>query len=128
MLVPYYWRGTEFAFRYRSIANNLLHTTATKLYGELANVRSTCDGVQLGERLDLFGLGIEKEVIILETLIKARDAITAYAFQDACIYLFSCKQELTEWKKLCEEQDFPEVCYISITYVVMIYLTLCFLL
>ena len=60
-------------------------------------------------RLGLLGLGVAKEIRILQTLLKARQAIADYAFQDACIALFTCKQDLHDWKTSCQEQDYEEV-------------------
>jgi hypothetical protein len=44
----------------------------------------------------------------LTCLLRARTAITNYAFQDVCIALFQAKQDLTEWKRMCQEQDYAE--------------------
>jgi hypothetical protein len=63
----------------------------------------------LGNHLDILGVGVEKEINILTSLLRARKAIVDYAFQDACIALYTSKQDLMEWKRLCQEQDYPEV-------------------
>ncbi|ORZ01051.1 hypothetical protein BCR43DRAFT_529730 [Syncephalastrum racemosum] len=42
----------------------------------------------------------------MKLLGQARQAITDYAFQDACMSLFQCKQELGKWKSLCQSQDY----------------------
>ncbi|KAI8137010.1 hypothetical protein BJV82DRAFT_637199 [Fennellomyces sp. T-0311] len=60
------------------------------------------------DRLGLLGLGVAKEISILRSLLKARQAIIDYAFQDACIALFTCKQDLNDWKVACQEQDYAE--------------------
>lgn len=65
--------------------------------------------LHLEKHLSILGLGVEKEIKILTMLIKARKAITNYAFQDACIALYSSKQDLLEWKQACKEQNYPEV-------------------
>ncbi|KAG1462421.1 hypothetical protein G6F46_002887 [Rhizopus delemar] len=64
--------------------------------------------LHLEKHLSILGLGVEKEIKILTMLIKARKAITNYAFQDACIALYSSKQDLLEWKQACKEQNYPE--------------------
>ena len=60
-------------------------------------------------RLGLLGLGVAKEIRILQNLLNARQAIVNYAFQDACIALFTCKQALRDWKVACQEQEYEEV-------------------
>ncbi|KAI9251877.1 hypothetical protein BDA99DRAFT_548449 [Phascolomyces articulosus] len=60
------------------------------------------------DHLGLLGLGVVKEIRILHALLKARQAIIDYAFQDACIALFHCKQNLNEWKMACQEQEDEE--------------------
>lgn len=65
--------------------------------------------MHLSDRIGLLGVGVEKEMNVLYSLLKARDSIVDYAFQDSCISLYVCKQDLTDWKKLIEEQEFPEV-------------------
>ncbi|KAI8371628.1 uncharacterized protein BYT42DRAFT_622723 [Radiomyces spectabilis] len=64
--------------------------------------------VELKENLLLLGTAVEREMNILQSLLKARDAIISYAFQDTCIALFLCKQELNDWKRECQAQDYPE--------------------
>ncbi|KAG0173520.1 hypothetical protein DFQ28_008208 [Apophysomyces sp. BC1034] len=75
---------------------------------DLTLLSETCEKAQLDERLNLLGIGVQKEINILSLLLKAREAIKDYAFQDTCIALFMCKQDLTEWKRLCQLQDFPK--------------------
>lgn len=65
--------------------------------------------LNLPKDLSVLGIGVEKEIKILTCLLRARTAITNYAFQDACIALFQLKGDLTEWKRVCQEQDYPEV-------------------
>ncbi|KAF7725583.1 hypothetical protein EC973_009538 [Apophysomyces ossiformis] len=77
---------------------------------DLMMLLKACEKAQLDRRLNLLGVGVQKEINILSLLLKAREAVTNYAFQDTCIALFICKQDLTEWKRLCQAQDFPKEC------------------
>ncbi|KAI8984207.1 hypothetical protein BDF20DRAFT_934500 [Mycotypha africana] len=88
---------------------------AQSLKGEFADILLELEAVQtrildmgLSKDLELLGLSVEKEITILTCLIRARIAITRYSFQDACLSLFEAKQEITEWKKFCLEQEYPE--------------------
>ncbi|KAI8987183.1 hypothetical protein BDB01DRAFT_784917 [Pilobolus umbonatus] len=88
---------------------------AQSIKGEFQDILIELESVQkrtiadcLGADLGILGIGVEKEINILTSLLKARTAIMNYAFQDSCILLYSSKQELTEWKRACQEQDYPE--------------------
>lgn len=65
--------------------------------------------MDLQKDLCILGLGVEKEISILTCLLRARTAITRYAFQDTCIALYQTRQDLLDWKRICQEQDYPEV-------------------
>lgn len=72
--------------------------------------------MQLDKRLGLLGQGVVREIRVLGWLLRARQWIDQYAFQDACITLFQCKQELVHWKKACQQVDYLEVClFLSIS-------------
>lgn len=75
---------------------------------EMEAVQQKTISLNLQKDLLLLGLGVEKEINILTYLLRARTAITNYAFQDACIGLFQSKQDLSDWKRVCQEQDYPE--------------------
>lgn len=74
-------------------------------------VQQKTQDMELEKDLDVLGLGVQKEINILTFILRARKAITNYAFQDACIALYQVKQYLSDWKRICQEQDYPEVIY-----------------
>lgn len=75
---------------------------------EMESLQQRTKELDLKKDLLVLGLGLEKEIHILTSLLRAKTAITNYAFQDSCITLFEAKQDLTEWKRVCQEQDYPE--------------------
>lgn len=75
---------------------------------EMESLQQRTKELDLEKDLLVLGLGVEKEINILTSLLRAKTAITNYAFQDSCITLFEAKQDLTEWKRVCQEQDYPE--------------------
>jgi hypothetical protein len=91
------------------MATYLLEASSTLTLDETEAMNTMTSEMHLPDRLGLLGTGIEIEMKILYSLLKARDSIVYYAFQDTCISLYVCKQHLTEWKKKIEEQEFPEV-------------------
>ncbi|CAM0138407.1 hypothetical protein VKS41_002958 [Umbelopsis sp. WA50703] len=93
---------------YRSMATYLLESSSTLSLKEIENMATKTHEMHLGDRIGLLGVGVEKEMNVLHSLLKARDSVIDYAFQDTCISLYVCKQDLIEWKKLIEEQEFPE--------------------
>lgn len=94
--------------RYQSIGAQAPPTT---IYQELLELGNTCQqSTQLCDELGLLGQGVVREIRILQHLFRARQAIVDYAFQDSCIALFTCKQDLNDWKKVCQDQNFAEVC------------------
>ncbi|KAG2182521.1 hypothetical protein INT43_007452 [Umbelopsis isabellina] len=93
---------------YRSMATYLLESSSTLSLEEIEKMATMARDMHLSDKIGLLGVGVEKEMNVLYSLLKARDAIVDYAFQDSCISLFVCKQDLTDWKKLIEEQEFPE--------------------
>ncbi|KAI9021479.1 hypothetical protein CLU79DRAFT_753503 [Phycomyces nitens] len=93
---------------YHSLATQTTHSVTETMIQELVFLGSLCTESSLPKHLDILGLGVEKEINILLSLLKARTAIINYAFQDACISLFVCKQDINDWKTICEEQDFLE--------------------
>lgn len=100
----------------RDLINLYQAILAQSTKGEFDAILQDMEAVQkktidlnLQKDLSILGLGVEKEIKILTCLLRARTAITNYAFQDACIALFQTKQDLTEWKRMCQEQDYPEV-------------------
>ena len=87
---------------------------AQSIKGEFDDILNNIEELQkaakgLGNHLDILGVGVEKEINILTSLLRARKAIVDYAFQDASIALYTSKQDLMEWKRLCQEQDYTEV-------------------
>ncbi|KAI9363751.1 hypothetical protein BD770DRAFT_380362 [Pilaira anomala] len=99
----------------RDLINLYQAILAQSTKGEFDAILQDMEAVQkktidlnLQKDLSILGLGVEKEIKILTCLLRARAAITNYAFQDACIALFQTKQDLTEWKRMCQEQDYPE--------------------
>jgi hypothetical protein len=91
------------------MATYLLEASSTLTLEEIEKIATMASEMHLGDRIGLLGTGIEKEMKILHALLQARDSIVNYAFQDTCISLYICKQDLMEWKRLVEEQEFPEV-------------------
>jgi hypothetical protein len=91
------------------MATYLLESSSTLSLKEIENMATKTHEMHLGDRIGLLGVGVEKEMNVLHSLLKARDSVIDYAFQDTCISLYVCKQDLIEWKKLIEEQEFPEV-------------------
>ncbi|KAI8647812.1 hypothetical protein BD408DRAFT_1684 [Parasitella parasitica] len=88
---------------------------AQSIKGEFGDILVEIEAMQkktvelvLHKDLALLGLGLEKEINILTCVIRARTAITNYAFQDACMALYQTKQDLSDWKRLCQEQDYPD--------------------
>ncbi|KAI9321890.1 hypothetical protein BX666DRAFT_1906711 [Dichotomocladium elegans] len=92
---------------YQSIGAAQNSAGFASVLNELEAFKQKFDGLS-NERLGLLGLGITKEISILQSLLKARQAIIDYAFQESCISLFICKQQLNEWKTACQERDFAE--------------------
>jgi hypothetical protein len=110
----FYWDSlsrTErglFYNRYRSMATYLLEASSTLTLDEIEAMNTMTSEMHLPDQLGLLGIGIEKEMKVLYALLKARDSIVDYAFQDTCISLYVCKQDLADWKRLIDEQEFPE--------------------
>ncbi|KAL1933732.1 hypothetical protein VTP01DRAFT_7822 [Rhizomucor pusillus] len=91
---------------YQSIA---AQAPPSSIYQELVELGDTCEqSIQRYNELGLLGQGIVREIRILQQLFRAAQAIVDYAFQDSCIALFTCKQDLTDWKKACQQQNFAE--------------------
>lgn len=105
---------------YQAILAQSIKGEFDEILKEMELVQKRTIELNLQKDLSVLGLGVEKEIKILTCLLRARTAITNYAFQDACIALFQSKQDLTEWKRICQEQDYPEVLYKS--FVVYFYL------
>lgn len=95
-------------FRYQAIGAAQHPSTFTTILHDLENCKQTYDSME-SDRLGLLGLGISKEICILQSLLKARQAIIDYAFQESCMAVFVCKQQLNEWKAACQNQDYAEV-------------------
>lgn len=93
---------------YQSILAQSIKGEFGEILVEMESIRKKAMELNLQKELALLGLGVEKEISILTCLIRARTAITNYAFQDTCIALYQTKQDLTDWKRLCQEQDYPE--------------------
>ncbi|KAL0086775.1 hypothetical protein F4703DRAFT_1848566 [Phycomyces blakesleeanus] len=93
---------------YHSMATQTTPSGTEAMIQELLLLSNLCTESSLPDHLYILGLGVEKEINILLSLLRARTAIVNYAFQDACISLFVCKQDLSDWKSTCEEQDFLE--------------------
>lgn len=93
---------------YQSILAQSIKGEFDEILVEMESIQKKTMELNLQKDLALLGLGVEKEINILTCLIRARTAITNYAFQDACIALYQTKQDLTDWKRLCQEQDYPE--------------------
>ncbi|KAI7901572.1 uncharacterized protein BX663DRAFT_513327 [Cokeromyces recurvatus] len=93
---------------YQAILAQSMKGEFDEILKELESVQEKMMEMNLQKDLDILGLGIEKEIGILTCILRARLAITNYAFQDACIALFQTKQDLYEWKRICQEQDYPE--------------------
>ncbi|KAI8576586.1 hypothetical protein K450DRAFT_256332 [Umbelopsis ramanniana AG] len=93
---------------YRSMATYLLESSSTLTLDEVEALYNMTNEMGLPDRIGLLGVSIEKEMNVLYALLKARDSIVYYAFQDTCISLYECRQDLNEWKKLVQEQEFPE--------------------
>ncbi|KAL9544756.1 hypothetical protein MBANPS3_007463 [Mucor bainieri] len=106
---------TKFCHIRREMINLYQSILAQSIKGEFDEILVEMEAIQkrtmelhLHKDLALLGLGVEKEMNILTCLMRARTAITNYAFQDACIALYQTRQDLTDWKRLCQEQDYPE--------------------
>lgn len=67
------------------------------------------DSMGMDGQLGLLGTGVEKEVIMLRSLMLAREAITDFNFKDTCINLYIGKKEFEEWQKMTQAQDYAEV-------------------
>ncbi|KAI8885595.1 hypothetical protein K501DRAFT_245533, partial [Backusella circina FSU 941] len=91
---------------YQAILAQSIKGEFNDILSKIVELQKTAKG--LGNHLDILGIGVEKEINILTSFLRARKAIVDYAFQDACIALYTSKQDLMEWKKLCQEQDYPE--------------------
>ncbi|ORX45674.1 hypothetical protein DM01DRAFT_1339903 [Hesseltinella vesiculosa] len=65
-------------------------------------------GLPLSPRLDFLGVSVEQELRVMTKLLQSHVAITDYAFQNACINVFNCRQTLTDWKHQCQAQVYPE--------------------
>jgi hypothetical protein len=91
------------------MATYLLESSSTLTLDEVEALYNMTNEMGLPDRIGLLGVSIEKEMKVLYALLKARDSIVYYAFQDTCISLYECRQDLNEWKKLVQEQEFPEV-------------------
>lgn len=76
---------------------------------EMELVQQKTNDMNLENDLSVLGLGVQKEINILTCILRARRAISNYAFQDACIALYQTKHDLSDWKRICQEQDYPEV-------------------
>jgi hypothetical protein len=76
---------------------------------EMEALQQRTSELDLQKDLCVLGLGVEREINILTCLLRARTAITRYAFQDTCIALYQTRQDLLDWKRICQEQDYPEV-------------------
>ncbi|KAI7871749.1 hypothetical protein BDF14DRAFT_1758571 [Spinellus fusiger] len=98
---------------YQSMAAQSNYTATTSMIKELVSIDIAYKEACIGDTLDLLGTGIEKEISILLSLLRARIAVIDYAFQDACIALFVAKQDIYHWKMLCEEQDYLEKTLLS---------------
>ncbi|KAG2198077.1 hypothetical protein INT47_011912 [Mucor saturninus] len=99
----------------RDMINLYQAILAQSIKGEFDEILNDMEALQtktldlnLSKNLSVLGVGVEKEIKILTCLLRARTAITNYAFQEACIALFQLKGDLTEWKRICQEQDYPE--------------------
>ncbi|OBZ90722.1 hypothetical protein A0J61_01225 [Choanephora cucurbitarum] len=75
---------------------------------EVEIVQAKMEDMNLSSSLLLLGVGLEKEIHVLYCILKARTSVTNYSLQDTCIALYKGKQGLAEWKKICQEQDYPE--------------------
>lgn len=93
---------------YQSILAQSTKGDFEKVLREIESLQKSTTELALHQDLLVLGLGVEKEINILTNLLRARTAISNYAFQDACITLFQAKQDITEWKRVCQEQDYPE--------------------
>lgn len=79
------------------------------ILSDMELVQQKTEEMNLKKNLSVLGLGVEKEINILTCILRARQAITNYAFQDACIALYQIKHDISDWKRICQEQDYPEV-------------------
>ncbi|KAI9283263.1 hypothetical protein BY458DRAFT_583122 [Sporodiniella umbellata] len=93
---------------YQSILAQSIKGDFNEILSDLEAIENKVKELKLERNLLVLGLGVEKEIKVLTMLIKARKAITDYAFQDSCIALYSSKLDLSEWKQVCKEQDYPE--------------------
>ncbi|KAI9303799.1 hypothetical protein BJ944DRAFT_164794 [Cunninghamella echinulata] len=111
----YIYLSEDLNKEYHALENN---TTITNYFERsaylsiMAGINSLCtlrqNLINITKRLGFLGLGIKKEIQILTKLLQSRKDIINYAFQDACMDLFVCKQELMDWKSQCHTQDYPE--------------------
>ncbi|KAI9481069.1 MAG: hypothetical protein EXX96DRAFT_565264 [Benjaminiella poitrasii] len=93
---------------YQAILAQSMKGEFDEILKELESVQKRTLEMNLERDLHILGQGVEKEINILTCILRARLAITNYAFQDACIALFQTKQDLCEWKQMCLEQDYAE--------------------
>ncbi|CAO3692564.1 unnamed protein product [Rhizopus stolonifer] len=93
---------------YQAILAQSIKGDFDDILSDLEAIEKKVQDLHLSKDLSILGLGVEKEIKVLIMLIKARKAITDYAFQDACIALYSSKLDLMEWKQACKEQSYPE--------------------
>lgn len=94
--------------RYQAIGAAQHPSTFATVLQDLETCKQTYESMD-SDRLGLLGLGIRKEICILQSLLKARQAIIDYAFQESCMAVFVCKQQLNDWKVACQNQDYAEV-------------------
>ncbi|KAJ8656398.1 hypothetical protein O0I10_007966 [Lichtheimia ornata] len=92
---------------YQAIGAAQHPSTFTTILRDLESCKQTYESMD-SDRLGLLGLGIRKEICILQSLLKARQAIIDYAFQESCMAVFVCKQQLNDWKVACQNQDYAE--------------------
>jgi hypothetical protein len=78
------------------------------ILADMELVQKKTQDMHLEKDLLVLGLGVQKEINILTCILRARRAITNYAFQDACIALYQTKHDLLDWKRICQEQDYAE--------------------
>ncbi|RUS22081.1 hypothetical protein BC937DRAFT_90495 [Endogone sp. FLAS-F59071] len=95
---------------YRAIATTLPENpNSTAILDDIAGLQHMYDRMGMDGQLGLLGAGVGKEVIMLRSLMLARDAITDFNFKDACINLYIGKKEFEEWQKMIQAQDYAEV-------------------
>ncbi|CAO3627831.1 unnamed protein product [Cunninghamella echinulata] len=93
---------------YQHIVSPSTKSPTVDILCELQTMMITVEQTEITKRLGFLGFGIKKEIQILTKLLQSRKDIINYAFQDACMDLFVCKQELMDWKSQCHTQDYPE--------------------